>query len=178
MNHEDEQHDSAEQSNINKHDARVIADSRIEAAQLAFEAQARGEAVDHVPMNTDIRESAEVVREQAGDSAPMTQQATAQQDDEEEQAVRAQLQDDATPSDAVMLREVKSAIRHEIDSVKSEVKQLQKAPANNAYELSHAIDLLRRLRDLLADLAHRSAEYVHQLWIEITQGKSIRETLA
>ena len=176
MNHQDDKEVQQSAETLqNEHDAHTIAESRELAAQAAFEAQARGEAVDHVPMNAEIKEKAEVVHEQPSDPAPT--QAQTQQDEDEEAQVRAQLQDEATPTEQVMRKKVKRAIEHEIKSVEKEVRHLEKKPAENAWELSQAVDMLRKLRDLLANLAYRSAEFVHQLWVEVTQGNSIRNSL-
>ncbi len=169
-----EQQQSAERA-VSKYDARTIADQRDKMAQAAFEAQARGEAVDHVPMNVEISERSEAASEATGDPNPTAQ--TSGQDDQQAQAVRNRLQTDAPPSDKVMLRQVKSSIRHEIDIVKKDIHRLQKSAIPNAYELTKAVDMLRKLRELLADIAHRTIEYIRHLWTEIHQGKNIRDCL-
>ncbi len=176
-NQDDKEQQQDPEKALDKSDARLIADQRDRMAQAAFEAHARGEgeAVNHVPVNVEISEKNETTRERASDSQPAATQG--QNDDQAQAAVRAQLQADRIPNERVMLREVKSTIRHEIDSVTKEVHRLQKAAIGYAYELTEAVDILRKLRELLADLAHRSAEYIRQLWTQITQGKSIREAL-
>lgn len=153
-----------------------LADSREGAAKMAFQVDVRqSEAVDLVPLNTEVSETSEGVNERKGDPAQSQQQDD--QNAQKQTAIRSQLQGDGQLSDTVVVKKVSLAIRQEIRIVEREVHALQKTPVDNAYELSISLDLLRKLRELLSEITHRSIEFVRQLWIQISQGKSVRETL-
>lgn len=151
-----------------------MADAREKAALSAFEANARnGDTVDVVDIlpSGEVSEQAGEGRDRKGDPAASTGSAP-QQDD---QQMLAALAAKAEPEPQEMAKEVKREIRKELRTVRTEVHHLSKDPAGNAFELTQSIDLLRKLKTLLAEIAFRSAEYIRNLWLAISHGQKVSE---
>jgi hypothetical protein len=150
-----------------------MADAREKAALSAFEADARnGESVDVV----DILPSGEVAErmseghDRKGDPAAKIGKSAAGN-----ATAKLGLPAAIEPAPQVMASEIKREIRKEMREVRSEVARLGKDPAGNAFELSQSIELLRKLKTLLSEIAFRSAEYIRNLWLAITQGQKVTE---
>lgn len=147
-------------------------ESRKEIGAMALSAEARnegtGDIIDTLPTG-EISEEAEEGKNKKGDYAGG---AVAQDDDEE---VLPELKELAPPPQKVMVRKVRVAIQEEIRETRKEVQKYQKNPTKNAFELSEAVQTLRRLYRLLQEVTYKSKQFVQNIWIHISQGKKVSE---
>lgn len=122
----------------------------------------------------EIRESVRAGSEIKGDSSGG---GNVQQDDDtqqEQEAIADQLAEkEALPTPKVMARKVKHGIAQEMQQVKKQVKKFQKNAVKYAYELSEALQKLRNLRNLLANIAMYAVEVVQRLYERLMSHKPL-----
>lgn len=93
-------------------------------------------------------------------------------------AGQVQISDIRSPKPRVMVRKVKTAIKYEIHQIEKQVQKYKSHPMQNAYELTKAINTLRKLKSLLRKLIYASVDYIKNLWIHVIQGKRMVELVA
>jgi hypothetical protein len=149
---------------------------REDVERISFEAEMRDSpAVDVVPTG----EVSEVAKEdgkkkgEPGIGSSKSNQATT--DDNSADTNLPEIEELRIPVEKIMIRQIRLAIQDEIKETQLQIKRLEKNPAKNAYELSNTVDMYRRLREALAELAYKSAEYIKNLYLDVMQGKSVRE---
>jgi len=81
------------------------------------------------------------------------------------------------PKKEVMFQKVCSAVEKEISLEKKVIKKLRKNSQKNAAELSKHVDILRRLMAFLEKIFFEPIKIIRNLWIHISQKRSIIEIL-
>jgi hypothetical protein len=76
-----------------------------------------------------------------------------------------------------MIRKVRLAIQKEIEEKRREIRILEKHPTKKAFELSLAVEVLRKLYGMLQEISFKSSEFIKNVWFDIFQGKKISDIL-
>lgn len=144
---------------------------RAAAGARALEASARNtDVLDIIPDSGEVSEVTAEDRNRKDDPTVAHQSSTTNADALASVGIPV-----AEPSPQVMAREVRYEIRKEMREMESAMKRLAKDPAANAYELSRSVELFRKMKYLLAELAYKSAEFIRNLWIAVSQGQKIAD---
>lgn len=146
----------------------------VEGAVFSAEVRSESEAVEFV----DSRISEVAGENKNKKSEPSTGGGSAvTRDDEEEVLELPEIGKIVIPPKKEVIRQIRMEIKKEIREVEISVKELSKCPTTKAHELSTAVDLLRKLRGFLAELAYRSMEYLKNIWINVSQGRRVSDLL-
>ncbi len=152
-------------------------DIRKEAGAIALSAEARVDSADFVDTipGTDVV-SERISEDKRRKSDPGIKGYQSSNDDTQKTQLPS-IQKLQIPSQKVMIRKVRVAIQKEIQKTKQHIKQLDNNPTTKAFELSQAVDLLRKLYGMLQEISYKSAEFVKNIWIHISQGKQVSDIL-
>lgn len=80
----------------------------------------------------------------------------------------------AFPDVDVMRIQISTQVKKEIIDLEKQASRMMRATSGRfePFQLNQAVSRIRRLRDLLANLAHSTAETVKSLWQKYTKGTS------
>lgn len=143
----------------------------LSAKSVLVQAETRSEGLmDNIPMGEVQEKEATAVSEDKGGSS-----GGSAQDDEGVTPVVDELE---IPAPQVVVRKVKTALQKDIHELKKELSHYERYPLKYAHKLEEAVDLLRKMRNLLSDLMHQAFEYIQNLFVSLQQGKKMKALVA
>lgn len=145
----------------------------VEGAVFSAEVRSESEAVGFV--DSRISEVAGEGKNTQSNSSGLGSAVVAS--DEEEVIELPEIGKVVIPPKKEVIRQIRMEIKKEIRAIEINVKELSKNPTTKAHELSVSLDLLRKLRGFLSELAYRSLEYLKNIWINVSQGRRISDLL-
>jgi hypothetical protein len=132
-----------------------------------------GEIKETLPLSVDrISEVAQEGKQRKSEPTHHTQNTTASREDQLPNITELK-----PPAKEKMVRELRSFIYAEIKDKKSKMKEYRKHPVKNAYELSEAVNVLRKLYGILQEIAYKSIDVIKNIWIHVSQKKCISDIL-
>ncbi len=149
---------------------------REEAGAIALSAEAKSntaEVIDAIPGADKVSEVTGEDKKRKSEPGASSQSTTGHDDEIEFPGI----QNLVIPPKKVMVRKVRVALQKEIQKTKKKVRAYEKHPTKKSFELSQAVDLLRKLYGLLQEITYKSTEFIRNIWIHIAQGKSVREVV-
>jgi hypothetical protein len=156
----------------------MSAESRKESGEvlLSIDARAGSEATEII----DSFETGEVSEVAGEDKKKKAEPGVRRKDSSSPQRddqVITDIEEVEIPSQKVMIRKVRLAIQKEIEEKRREIRILEKHPTKKAFELSLAVEVLRKLYGMLQEISFKSSEFIKNVWFDIFQGKKISDIL-
>lgn len=153
-------------------------ESRRESGEMLFSIDARADSgATEMIDSFETGEVSEVASEDKKKKGEPGVRPSAKTLGQQDNGVITDIEEIEIPTQKVMIRKVRLAIQKEIEETKREIKILEKYPTKKAFELTQAVEMLRKLFGMLQEISYKSSEFIKNIWFDVFQGKKISDIL-